>query len=542
MDYTECNETDVFKEIFLRQDAEDSLYSFTQQAWSEIESDYEFVPAWYIEAMCEHLEALYRGDIKDLIIALPPRTIKSTICSVMLPSWAWLKSPSSRFLCLSHSQDLAVEQALRHRDIVTSEWYKLRCDNKFSLKGDQNEKTKFSNTKGGYRISKGVASKATGRGATFLIADDMNNATESEKDRQKTNLVWSTSISTRMNNASQDRRLVTAQRTGPNDLISHLLNGRGAKSWTYLMLPMEFDVKRRCETIPLPSTAPAKWKDPRTKEGEVLCPIRFAPAALERIKDGLESDYLIATQLQQNPSIPDGGLFKKSWFRWWKEEKPPKVIKVIASFDTAFKKDGTTEQKHKRSYSVCTVWGLFRDEFGISNLILLNMWRDRVEFPDLRRIAKKISLDYRYNGTDLGADSRFVPNEIIIESKATGDPLRQELKRAGISTTGFDPTPYGDKVRRASLGTHIVEAGRIWLPAKSPNYKELLPFAKTFINACANFPNDSDSKDIVDTFSQVLIREIRNNDIKHPSDPKEKKKTTKNRGEDNIYGVDRPKG
>ncbi len=538
MDYTDCNEQDVFKELSLRQDAEDSLYSFTQQAWSEIESDYQFVPAWYIRAMCEHLEALYRGDIKDLIIALPPRTIKSTICSVMLPSWAWSKSASTRFLCLSHSQDLAVEQALRHRDIVTSDWYKQRWGDRFALKSDQNEKTKFSNTRGGYRISKGVGGKATGRGATFLIADDMNNARESENDREKTNLIWSTSISTRMNNPGKDKRLVTAQRTGPNDLISYLLNGRGGKKWTYLMLPMEFDQKRRCETIVLPSTFPKKWADPRKEEGEVLCPVRFDKEALEVIKDGLESEYLIATQLQQNPSIPDGGLFKKSWFQWWKDEKPPKLLKIICSFDTAFKKESTNIQKHKRSYSVCTTWGLFLDEFGISNLILLNMWRDRVEFPELRKVAQKIAANYRYAGEELKPDNRNIPDEIIIESKATGDPLRQELKRAGISTVGFDPSPYGDKVRRASLVTHIVEAGRIWIPARAPNYKEPLGFAKTFINACANFPNDSDSKDIVDTFSQVLLREIRNRDIKHPNDPKEKKGAPKKK--ENIYGVDRP--
>jgi len=539
MDYTDCNEQDLIAEINLRGGSEDSLYEFVQQAWSTIEGEFAFIPAWYIKAMCEHLEAQCRGDIKDLIIAMPPRTIKSTICSVMLPAWRWINNPAERFLCLSHSEDLAIEQAVRHRDVITSEWYQLRWGDKYLLKPDDNQKTKFSNTKGGYRISKGVNSKATGRGGTYLIADDMNNARESEEERKKTNLTWGSMVSTRMNNPKKDRRLVTAQRTGPDDLIDRLLNGRGGKNWVYCMLPMEFEEKRRCETIVLPSTAPLKWKDPRTQEGEVLCPIRFDKEGLDRIKDGLDSDYLISTQLQQNPFIPDGGLFKKSWFQWWKQEKPPKVLKVIVSLDTAFKRASTKEQKLKRAFSVATVWGLFLDEFGISNLILLNMWRDRVEFPDLRKIVKKISQDYRYNGTDRALKGKYIPDEIVIEAKATGEPLRDELKRVGVSTIGFNPDPYGDKIRRASIVTHIPEAGRIWVPAKGPNYTELLPFAKTFVNACATFPNEADSKDIVDTFSQAVIREIRNKDIKHPDDPVEKK--TRKKKDDNIYGVDKSK-
>lgn len=538
MDY---EEKDFLGEFLSRADAETSLYEFTQQAWPEIEGDFKFIPSWYLKDVCEHLEALHRGDIQDLIIAIPPRTTKSTICSVMFPSWVWMKNPGERFLCMSHSEDLAIEQAIRHRDVISSDWYKLRWGDRYLLKSDQNQKTKFSNTRGGYRISKGVNSKATGRGATIMIADDMNNARESDLEREKTNIIWSTSLSTRMNDAGRDKRLLTAQRTGPNDLIDFLLNGKGAKNWVYVMLPMEFEEKRRCETIVLPSTFPNKWKDPRTTEGEVLCPIRFNDKALRRLKDGLKSDYLVATQLQQNPTIPDGGLFKKSWFQWWKQENPPKVLKVIASFDTAFKRESTDEQKHVRSHSVCTVWGLFRDEFGISNLILLNMWRDRVEFPELRKAAQKIAKNYLYNGSDTEATpGKYVPDVILIEAKATGDPLRQELKRAGVSTVGFDPTPYGGKIRRASLITHIPEAGRIWLPAMGPNYTKLLPFAKKFIDACAAFPKDSESKDVVDTFSQVVLKEIKNQEISHPSDPVEKPtRRRKESNEDNIYGVDK---
>lgn len=532
----EYNETDIYTEVLLRQLAEISLYEFTKQAWVEIEHEFEFVEAWFIKDMCEHLEALYRGDIKDLIIAIPPRATKSIICSIMFPAWVWIKAPSTRFLCLSHSEDLSIEHSIRHRDIISSEWFKLRWGDRFSLKDDQNQKTKFSNTKGGYRISKGILSRATGRGATILIGDDINNARESEDDRIKKNFIWDSSISTRLNNPGKDKRLIVAQRTSTNDLIAHLLEGRGAKSWTCFMLPMEFEGKRKCKTIALPSTSPKKWEDPRTKEGEVLCPIRFNPDALKRIKDGLGSDYLIATQLQQRPTVSDGGIFKKSEFQWWKKEKPPKVFHIIESWDTAFKKGDVRKSNKKISYSVCTVWGLFNDEFGITNVILLNLWRGRVEFPELREIAKKLAADYRYNDSrEITPDDKHIPDMVLIEAKATGDPLNQELRRAGIQATMFDPGPYGDKVRRASLITHIVQTKRVWVPARPPYYENLTSFSHLFVEACANFPNDDESKDIVDTFSQMLHKLIKGGIVKHPGDPKDKIKDSKPK---TFYGID----
>lgn len=535
----EYNDTDIYKEVELRRLAELSLYEFTKQAWPEIEHEFEFVEAWFIKDMCEHLEALYYGAIKDLIITIPPRATKSIICSIMFPAWVWIKTPSARFLCLSHSEDLSIEHSIRHRDIIMSEWFKLRWGDRFALKDDQNQKTKFSNTKGGYRISKGVLSRATGRGATYLIGDDINNARESEQDRIKKNFIWDSSLSTRLNNPSKDKRLIVAQRTSTNDLIAHLLDGKGGKSWTCFMLPMEYEAKRKCKTIELPSTSPKKWEDPRTKEGEVLCPIRFSPDALRRIKEGLGSDYLIATQLQQRPTVAEGGIFKKKSFQWWKSEKPPKVFQVIESWDTAFKKGDSRKPSQKISYSVCTVWGLFNDEFGIVNVILLNMWRDRVEFPELREVAKKLAQDYRYNESrEVDEKARYVPDMVLVEAKATGEPLNQELRRAGIQCTMFDPGPYGDKVRRASLITHIVEAGRVWVPARGPNFEKLTSFANLFVDACANFPNDDESKDIVDTLSQMLHKMIKGGIVRHPNDPKDKIKDSKPKTAYGIDGID----
>jgi predicted phage terminase large subunit-like protein len=384
---------------------------------------------------------------------------------------------------------------------------------------DQNQKSKFANNKSGIRNSLSILSRLTGHNANILILDDANNAIESDEEREKKNMRYSAVLSTRLNNPDTDKILAVAQRTNMNDISGYMLNND--PDVTHLMLPLEFEKARKCKTIILPSTAPKKWEDPRTVEKEPLCPTRFNPKAIDNLKRGLVSAYLIAGQLQQRPAPAEGGMFKKSWFQWWKKDVPPKVFHVIQSWDTAFKKEEKRKSNQKISYSVCTTWGLFDDEHGFTNLILLNMWRERVEYPELRAAAIKIAEDYRYNGTtDITADGKHTPDMILIESKATGDPLNQDLRRAGIHTTLFDPSLLGDKIRRASLITHVPQSGRIWVPARAPYYIHLKPFAETFVECCANFPNDDESKDVVDTLSQVLHKLLKGNVIKHPSDPK----------------------
>jgi predicted phage terminase large subunit-like protein len=532
----EYNDTDIYKEVESRRLAESSLYEFIKQAWSQIEKGPSFVGGWHIQALCEHLEALYRGEIKNLLVNIPPRSTKTITCSSMFPSWVWIKNPSIQFLCLSHSQPLSTKAAVTHRDIITSEWYKLRWGHIYELKADQNQKTQFSNNKSGYRISRAMRSGVTGDGANIIIVDDPNNAAASDMVREETNERWDSVVSTRLNDTNNDKRLLVQQRTNENDLTGHILKSEEADEWTKLIIPMEFEAKRRCKTIILPSSNGKQWKDPRTTEKESICPIRFNAKAVASLKKRLGSPYLVAGQLQQRPAPEEGGLFKKRWFRWWNNEKPPKVFQVIESWDTAFKKEDKRKPNQKISYSVCTVWGLFNDEFGIVNVILLNIWRDRVEFPELREVAKKLAKDYRYNESrEVDEKARYVPDMILIEAKATGDPLNQELRRAGIQATMFDPGPYGDKVRRASLITHIVEAGRVWVPARGPNFEKLTSFANLFVDACANFPNDDSSKDIVDTLSQMLHKMIKGGIVKHPNDPKDKVKDSKPR---TMYGID----
>ncbi len=511
---------DIFKEIAQRQEAERSLYEFLKQAWVQIEG-IPFVGGWCVEAVCEHLEALYRGEIRNLLINIPPRSSKSTVASAVFPAWVWLHAPETQFMAFSHSFDLAIEAALKHRYIITSEWFQLRWGHQFSLMEDQNTKTKFANSKTGYRISTSILSKATGRGCNIQIIDDANNAFESDVDRDAVNNRFDAVLSTRLNDRKKDKRLVIQQRTDANDLTGHILSSENAANWTHLMLPMEFESKRCSKTVCLPSTKGKVWVDPRTKDGELLWPERFGPKEVKEIKAELNSPYLVAGQLQQRPAPAEGALFKKAWFQWWCKPNPPKVLQVIQSWDTAFKKENTKAKKQTTSYSACTTWGLFEDENKVTHLILLNLWRDRVEFPELRLMAKRFYEDYRDNGSvNINPDGKHIPDMVLIESKATGDPLIQELRRAGIMATKFDPTPLGDKIRRAQLISHIIESGRVWVPARPPNYAQLTTFANVLVEGAAVFPNDSDSMDIIDTMSQVIHKVLRSGYVQHPTDVK----------------------
>jgi len=514
----EFEEDGIFEEIVARELAEQSLYEFLKQAWPIVEPRAQFVGGWYVEALCEHLEHVYKGPIKDLIINVPPRSLKTISASCMFPSWVWVHEPEARFLCLSNDEALAMESSLKHRDIVTSEWYRQRWGHIFKLREDQNTKTKFENDRQGYRISQTIMSRTTGKGASIMIIDDPNNTLEGESDRESVNQRYNSVLSTRLNDLKTDKRILIQQRSNERDLTGHILETEDG--WVKFIIPMEFETARKCKTIILPSTNGKVWQDPRKKEGELLCPERIGPPELARLKKSLGSIYNIAGQLQQRPAPSEGGIFKAKWFQWWKESTPPKVQLVIQSYDTAYKKESSSRKANKSvAYSTCTTWGVFEDKFNISHLILLNLWRDRVDFPDLRKLAQKMYEDYRNNGNVvIVPNGKYVPDMVLIESKATGDPLAQELRLAGIPCTMFDPSPYGDKVRRAQLITHIVEAGRIWLPARPPNYTNLMSFAQTFLDCVTTFPNDDESKDVVDSWTQAVHKVIKSGLVKHPTD------------------------
>jgi len=449
------------------------------------------------ECYCLEVDDDHTFTANDIIVH------NSTLLSVLFPAWVWLDHPEERFLYTSYAHSLSTRDSTRCRRVIESDWYQLRWKEKFYLLSDQNSKVKFDNDQSGYRQCTSQNSSATGEGGSILVADDPNNAKDTESDliRESRNTWWDQVWSTRMNNPKRDCKIVVQQRIHEKDITGHIIGNDDNNSWTRLILPMELETNRRAKTIILPSTNGKIWEDPREKEGELLWPERIGHVELAQLKQSLGSQYRIAGQLQQRPAPESGGIIKKHWFKWWKYAKPPKIEHTIQSWDTAL------GAKDSNCYSACTTWGLFLDDENRMNIILLSLWRGKLEYPELRQMAQRMAQDYRDDDLNdpISPDRQHTPDLILIEAKSSGISLIQDLHKAGVIVTRFDPDKHGDKILRVRLITHLIEAGKVWLPAKPPEFTRLRDYADLMCSQASIFPA-AESRDLVDTMTQVLLR------------------------------------
>jgi phage terminase large subunit-like protein len=486
--------------------AELSLYEFIKQAWaaSAIEGGTQFTDGWHIRVICEHLEAIANRQIKNLIINMPPRYSKSSIVSVAFPAWVWVNAPHEQFMYCSYASSLALRDSVRCRRLMLSPWYQKRWGNRFQLVGDQNTKGRFDNNRSGYRMTTSTGGSITGEGGSMLIADDPNNTKDgdnSDVKRERTIEWWNHVWSTRLNDKKNDCRVVVQQRYHMRDITGYITSqDTELKEWTNLILPAEYEPEYKRKTILLPSTNGKVWEDPRQNDGDLLWPERFDEKAMKSIKNALGSEAAIAGQLQQRPSSREGNIIKKAWFQWWKDAQPPQIEFVVQSWDTAF------SEKKTAAYSACTTWGVFYDHNYIENVILLSMWRGRVEYVELREIAKRLYHDYRDTGKVHESKFKGRPIDLfLIEARASGDPLIKDLQSAGIKAIPVDPAGRGNKIQRLNFVTPLLEGERVWLPARPPSFDHLLPFADELLENVACYPN-LESNDIVDTMSQAFMK------------------------------------
>lgn len=489
----------LLKELESRELAENSLYEFVKQAWNEIEGGQSFEDGWHIKAMCDHAQACIERTIQFLCINVPPRSCKSTILSISLCAWAWIKRPHERFFYVSHSGDISREHSIKCRRLIESEWYQSRWGDRFILVHDQNTLTKFENDKSGYRTASSTNSRATGKGGSILVMDDPNDTNESDLERENTNNFVDQTWSTRINDRKTGCKIIVQQRSHEQDVTGHLVKEK--EGWIHLMLPLEFETSRKCKTVVLPCSNGKIWEDPRQIEGELMWPTRWGAQQLKEMKNELKTQYRISGQLQQRPAPEEGGLLKRSYYKIWKFHRPPHLIQVIQSWDTAL------NEKKSNCYSACTTWGTFQDQNGVYNLLLLSLFRGRLEYPELRAMAQRLYYDYRDDNTSINIkpDGNHVPDMVIVENKSSGGSLIQELNRAGIPAIGFNPDKHGDKIARVRKISHFIERGQVWLPADPPDYRKLRTFADIFINQAALFPA-GESRDLIDTQAQVLLR------------------------------------
>ncbi|KKK76768.1 hypothetical protein LCGC14_2860330, partial [marine sediment metagenome] len=268
-----------------REYCERRLVNFLQRAWHVVEpkTDFSREALWYLEAMCEHLEALYRSEILNLLINIPGRMGKSLTSVVFFPAWVWAKTPHFRFLLGSYAEKISRRDSRQTRRVIQSLWYQGLWGDQFSLSGDQNQVDRFDNDQSGYRIATSVGGSGTGEGAHIIGVDDPHNVKQAESDTQRNAAItwWDETMGDRLDNQRTGGKLIVAHRTHAQDLSAHVLE---QGDYTHLCLPMEHEPDRCCYTRVRPRPDAAKvetkeekgtgktlyCKDPRTKEGQLM--------------------------------------------------------------------------------------------------------------------------------------------------------------------------------------------------------------------------------------------------------------------------------
>lgn len=467
-------------------DCEESLSEFLRQGWKYVDPN-PYIGGWHLDAICEHLEAVADGQIKRLVVNVPPRTSKSSAVSVAFPAWVWaqkqkgyLCGPQVQFLFASYAQSLSFRDSVKTRRLIESPWYQRHWNDRYSLTGDQNTKIRFDNNKGGYRIATSVGGSLTGEGGSIIVVDDVLNANEVASDavRQTALDWWDTAMSTRLNDPKQGAYIVIMQRLAEDDLTGHILNNNDGE-WTHLMLPMRFEPERKCYTD-------IGWEDPRTIEGELLCPERFGEREVSELERRL-GPWGSSGQLQQRPEPKGGGIFKREWWQDWANPDDPDDPRykayppcdyILASLDGAY------TEKQENDFSALTIWGVWREN-DLPHAILMHGWKDRLQIHELvNRVAASCK--------------KYRVNHLLIEAKASGISVAQEIRRlhagSGFSVQLIDPK--GDKVARAYAIQPLFSDEMIYAPLKRD-------WADMVVTEMASFPRGAHD-DLTDSAAQGL--------------------------------------
>jgi predicted phage terminase large subunit-like protein len=445
---------------------------------------------WHLGAIAEHLVYLTQGEIRFLMINIPPRMTKSLLCSVAWPVWHWLQRPETQFIGASYDESLALRDAALARRLVESSWYQQHYGGMYYLLPDDNAKKLYRNSKGGYRVTTSVSGKSTGEGGDIQLLDDPHNAQKVESDTvRQTAVSWHDNAwRSRLNDPNNSQKVYIGQRTHDGDIFGHVLAQEGIR-WCHLVLPMEHDPKRVCITYANKGEGPDKeqeiFRDPRKKENELLNPGRFNKKTARAEREAMaERSY--NAQYQQQPEGAGGLILKRNWWRPWKfpdwhpkankDRDLPEFMEIIQVYDTAFEED------EEADFTARTTWGVFenRDLFKDPRTgkvkegkvrvcaLLLDRYKERVEFPDL--IDEMVE-----------SDQKFAPEIILIEKKASGHSAIQTMRRKGLPVKGVKLTDGGDLVNRAHMASYMLKKGCIYYLSRN--------WSIDVIDECAKFPN-----------------------------------------------------
>lgn len=441
--------------------------TFLHKAWDILEPATPLMDSWYIELLCEYLSLVTTGDIRKLLINMPPRHGKSNIVTILWPVWSWTQKPFLRFIFCSYSASLSNKHSVDRRRVMESPWFRENWGNVVQFSEDQNQKNEYENTARGHMTSTSVGGTLTGKGGDVVVEDDMLNPNEAESiaARYHSISMHKNVLSSRLNNPKEGRRVIVEQRTHNQDLTANVLLNE--KDWTHLVLPLRAEKK----TI---ITFPVSKKEIVRNDGELINPIRHGEAEVAEMKLTMGTRTFLA-QCQQNPSSEEGNIIKREWWKRWRE-LPAGFDITIQSWDMSFKK---TESG---SFVVGQVW----KKRG-ANFYLIDQYRARVDFTGT------ISAVLGMTGKHIESTAK------LVEEKANGPAIISALQN---KISGIIPiNPQGSKLARCQAVAPIVEAGNVYLPDPIAN-----PWVHDFIEECAAFRGgDGEYNDQVDAMSQALL-------------------------------------
>ena len=428
----------------------------------------EFIAGNHHKIIADKLQRVASGDLKRLIINMPPRHTKSEFASFLFPAWMIGKNPNMKIIQATHTTELAVGFGRKVKNLLEREDYQELFD--VRLAPDSKASGRWDTDRGGMYYAVGVGSNLAGRGGDLVIIDDphseqtlmSNNGFDDAWD-------WYTG-GPRQRLQPGGSIVCVMTRWHEKDLTGQLLRAQGRDS-----------MADQWEVVELPAIMPS---------GESCWPEYWPTADLERVKASIPPAKWNA-QYQQDPTGDDNSILKREWWRIWEEGAVPELEYVIQSYDTAFSKKETSD------YSAITTWGVFRPKAeGAPALILLDSQKGRWDFPELKEVAYE---QYQF----------WDPETVIIEAKATGMPLTHELRNMGIPVVNFTPSRGNDKISRAHSIAPLFEAGMIWAPDEQ--------WAHELIEECAAFPN-GEHDDLVDSTTQALMRYRQGNFVSLPTD------------------------
>ena len=437
----------------VRQKRQSSFLPFVHAIWPE------FIEGYHHGIVAEAFEEVVFGSCKRVIINMPPRHTKSEFASYLLPAWFLGNFPTKKVIQTSHTAELAVGFGRKVRNLVNSGEFQQIFD-VTKLQQDSKAAGRWSTNKGGEYFAIGVGGAVTGKGADLLIIDDPHSEQEAKLAVHKPDVFdnvyeWYTS-GPRQRLQPGGRIIIVMTRWSLRDLTGHVIKAsgtRGGEEW---------------KVIELPAILPS---------GRPLWPQYWSLGELTKLKEELPVAKWNA-QYQQQPTAEEGAIVKREWWKRWEKDDPPACEFLIQSWDTAFLKSTRAD------YSACTTWGVWENEDGETNVILLDAFKERYEFPELKEVAYKTYQEWQ-------------PDIFLVEAKAAGSPLVFELRKMGIPVSEYSPTRGNDKIVRLNAVADLFASGRVWAPKRK--------FADEVIEEMAAFPS-GEYDDLVDSTTQALIR------------------------------------